>query len=104
MRASYRNFLHKLRGQLLGRDAKLPVDDRRAILDDRLDGDHRLATFTARVRTRAWTMTDGEIDELKASGFEEDEIFEAAICAAVSAGEQRFLTVMKHLGGPPDAS
>jgi len=44
------------------------------------------AAYVEKVRTRAYTVTDSDVDALKAAGHSEDEIFEQTISAAVYAG------------------
>ena len=45
-----------------------------------------LAAYVESVRTRAYTVTDAEVEALKAAGHSEDEIFEQTVSAAVGAG------------------
>ena len=48
-----------------------------------------LAAYIEKVRLHAYKVTDRDIDELKALGFSEDEIFEHTVSAAVAAGLER---------------
>ena len=48
-----------------------------------------LATYLQKVRLHAYQATDRDVDELKAAGFSEDEIFEQTIATAVAAGLER---------------
>ncbi len=48
-----------------------------------------LAAYLEKVRRRAYTVTDGEVQALKDAGFTEDAIFEATVAAAVGAGLER---------------
>jgi alkylhydroperoxidase family enzyme len=57
--------------------------------------------FTAyleKIRTRAYTVTDADIDELKAAGHSEDEIFEQTVSAAVAAGLLRLEAGLQAMG------
>jgi alkylhydroperoxidase family enzyme len=47
------------------------------------------ATYLEKVRLHAYKVTDRDIEELKAAGFSEDEIFEQTVAAAVAAGLER---------------
>lgn len=47
------------------------------------------ATYLEKVRLHAYTVTDRDIEELKAAGFSEDEIFEQTVAAAAAAGLER---------------
>ena len=44
------------------------------------------AAYLDKVRTRAYTVTDADVEALKAAGHSEDEIFEQTVSAAVAAG------------------
>jgi alkylhydroperoxidase family enzyme len=48
-----------------------------------------LSGYLEKVRLRAYKVTDRDIDELKAAGFSEEEIFEHTVSAAVAAGLER---------------
>jgi alkylhydroperoxidase family enzyme len=45
--------------------------------------------YLEKVRLHAYEVTDGDIEELKAAGFSEDEIFEHTVSAATAAGLER---------------
>jgi hypothetical protein len=42
-------------------------------------------SYTAKVRDESWAVTDSDIEDLKAVGHNEDEIFEMTVAAAVGA-------------------
>ena len=48
-----------------------------------------LAAYLEKVRTRAYTVTDADVEKLKAAGVSEDEIFEQTVAAAISEGLRR---------------
>jgi len=48
-----------------------------------------LAAYLEKVRTRAYTVTDADVEALKAAGLSEDEIFEQTVAAAISEGLRR---------------
>ena len=48
-----------------------------------------LMGYLEKVRLHAYKITDRDVDELKAAGFSEDEIFEHTVSAAVAAGLER---------------
>jgi alkylhydroperoxidase family enzyme len=48
-----------------------------------------LAAYLEQVRTRAYTVTDTDVENLKAAGLSEDEIFEQTVAAAISEGLRR---------------
>jgi alkylhydroperoxidase family enzyme len=48
-----------------------------------------MEAYLRKVRERAYTVVHSDIDELKADGFTEDEIFEQTVVAAISEGLRR---------------
>jgi alkylhydroperoxidase family enzyme len=57
-----------------------------------------LRPYLDRVRTRAYTIEDADIDGLKSAGISEDEIFEATVAVAVSEGLRRLDTALGVIG------
>jgi alkylhydroperoxidase family enzyme len=51
--------------------------------------------YLAKVRTRAHTVTDGDLAQLKAAGLSEDEIFEHTVAVAVEAGLERLQAALR---------
>lgn len=47
------------------------------------------ASYLEKVRRGAYTVTDRDVEELRAAGYSEDEIFEQTVSAAVAAGLER---------------
>lgn len=45
--------------------------------------------YLAKVRDRAYTVVDADVDALKDAGFSEDEIFEQTVAVALSEGLRR---------------
>jgi alkylhydroperoxidase family enzyme len=48
-----------------------------------------LTAYLEKVRTRAYTVTDADVEQLKEAGLSEDEIFEQTVAAAISEGLRR---------------
>ena len=48
-----------------------------------------LSGYLEKVRLHAYKVTDRDVDDLKAAGFSEEEIFEHTVSAAVAAGLER---------------
>jgi alkylhydroperoxidase family enzyme len=48
-----------------------------------------LAAYLEKVRTRAYTVTDADVEQLKEAGLSEDEIFEQTVAVAISEGLRR---------------
>jgi alkylhydroperoxidase family enzyme len=57
-----------------------------------------LAPYLAKVHARAYTVTDGDVEKLKAAGVSEDAIFEQTVAAAIAEGLRRYDAAMKALG------
>jgi alkylhydroperoxidase family enzyme len=45
--------------------------------------------YLAKVRERAYTVVDGDVEEMKEAGVSEDEIFEHTVAAAMAEGLRR---------------
>ena len=56
-----------------------------------------LASYLEKVRLHAYEVTDRDIEELKAAGFSEDEIFEHTVGAATAAGLRRLDAALEVL-------
>jgi hypothetical protein len=54
--------------------------------------------YLEKVRGGAYRVTDGDVDELRAAGFSEDEIFEQTVSVAVSEGLLRLDAALKVIG------
>jgi alkylhydroperoxidase family enzyme len=48
-----------------------------------------MSGYLARVRDRAYTVTDADVEALKAAGLTEDEIFEQTVGVAIAQGLRR---------------
>jgi alkylhydroperoxidase family enzyme len=61
---------------------------RRAAQPDR-PAPSELAPYLEKVRLHAYKVVDRDVEDLKAAGFSEDEIFEHTVAAATAAGLER---------------
>lgn len=57
-----------------------------------------MAQYLAKVRERAYTVTDSDIETLKAAGVSEDVIFEQTVAAALAQGLRRLDKAMNVIG------
>ena len=57
-----------------------------------------LASYLEKVRSRAYTITDDDVDELKRAGVSEDEIFEATVSVALAEGVRRLDAAARVIG------
>jgi len=55
------------------------------------------ASYLEKVRRHAYRTTDRDVEELKAAGFSEDEIFEHTVSAAAAAGFERLAMALEVL-------
>jgi hypothetical protein len=77
-------------------------DDQIAALRDAAQPDRGAAPdfepYLEKVRARAYTVTDADVESLKAAGHSEDEIFEQTVSAAVAAGLMRLEAGLRAVG------
>jgi alkylhydroperoxidase family enzyme len=57
-----------------------------------------LEAYLAKVRDRAYTVTDADVEALKAEGFSEDEIFEQTVATAIREGLRRLDAAERAIG------
>jgi alkylhydroperoxidase family enzyme len=57
-----------------------------------------LEPYLAKVRERAYTVTDADVESLKAAGISEDEIFEQTVAAAIGQGLRRLDAAAEAIG------
>jgi alkylhydroperoxidase family enzyme len=53
--------------------------------------------YLEKVRLHAYRVTDADVAALREAGLSEDEIFEATVAAAVTAGLERFVAGIRTL-------
>ncbi len=66
------------------------IDELRAVVAATAPAPAELGAYLEKVHRAAYTITDADIDALKAAGVTEDEIFEQTVAAAISEGLRRF--------------
>jgi len=87
-----------------------PIEELRTLAAARPAHPPMLAPYLEKVRSRAYTVTDLDVEELTAAGLSQDEIFEATIGAVIAEGlrrldagdgeERRWLDRTLNLGEP----
>jgi hypothetical protein len=65
------------------------VDELRAIVAS-IVPDPRLEAYLEKVRTRAYAITDADVEELLDAGITQDEVFEQTVAAAIGEGLRRW--------------
>jgi hypothetical protein len=71
-----------------------PLDQLREVVGTTTP-DPALADYLDKVRRRAWTITDDEVQALKDAGIPEDTIFEQTVAVAISEGLRRLAAAEK---------
>jgi alkylhydroperoxidase family enzyme len=66
-----------------------PLDELRAVVARTPPAPDAMAGYLVKVHESAATITDGDVEELKAAGCSEDEIFEQTVAAAIAEGLRR---------------
>jgi alkylhydroperoxidase family enzyme len=74
------------------------IDELRAIVADMPPPAETMGPYLAKVRDRAYAVTDADVDGLKAAGFSEDEIFEQTVAVAIAQGLRRLDAAMGAIG------
>lgn len=57
-----------------------------------------LEAYLAKVRDRAYTITDADVQAVKDAGVSEDEIFERTVAVAVEEGRRRIAAAERVIG------
>ena len=66
-----------------------PVDLLRANVASMPPAPEAMEGYLRKVHERAYTVTDADVDALRAAGFSEDVIFEQTVAAAIGEGLRR---------------
>jgi hypothetical protein len=66
-----------------------PIEELRAVVASLPSAPTEMTEYLAKVRERAYTVTDRDIESLKGR-FGEDEIFEQTVAAAIEQGLRRY--------------
>jgi alkylhydroperoxidase family enzyme len=74
------------------------IAELRAVLAAMPPPPEAMGPYLAKVRERAYTVTDADVEELKAGGFSEDEIFEQTVAVAIAQGLRRYDAAMGVIG------
>jgi hypothetical protein len=73
------------------------MDELRAISES-IPADPRLSRYLEKVRTRAYEITDEDVEALKEAGVAEDEIFEQTVGVAIAEGLRRWDAADRAIG------
>jgi alkylhydroperoxidase family enzyme len=75
-----------------------PLDELRAVVERTPPAPPAMSAYLEQVRTRAYTVTDADVEGLLAAGCTEDEVFEQTVAAAISEGLRRLDAAGKVIG------
>ena len=75
-----------------------PLDELRAMVAAAPPEPPALTAYLATVRSRAYTVTDADVEALVAAGVSEDEIFEQTVAVAVAEGLRRLDAGLEVIG------
>ncbi|MCI0636173.1 MAG: hypothetical protein L0206_20000 [Actinobacteria bacterium] len=89
MRTPYDEKLRKLEARLLDGPGATAPEMRRAVADGDPIGDPLIDGYLEKIRRHAYRITEADIHEMTAAGWDEDRIFELSICAAFGAARLR---------------
>ena len=63
-----------------------PIAQLRAVVASTAPAPAEMDAYLDKVRDRAYTIVDRDVDELKAAGFSEDAIFEQTVAVSIAEG------------------
>ena len=66
-----------------------PIAQLRDVVEQTAPPPAEMAAYLEKVRDRAYTVVDSDIEELKEAGFSEDAIFEQTVAVAIAEGLRR---------------
>jgi alkylhydroperoxidase family enzyme len=66
-----------------------PLDELRSMVERTSAAPAVMASYLEKVRERAYSISDADVDALKAVGCSEEEIFEQTVAAAIGEGLRR---------------
>jgi len=75
-----------------------PIDELRRLAAAGPARPPQLTPYLEKVRSRAYSITDPDVAELKAAGVSEEEIFEATVSVAIEEGLRRLDAARAVLG------
>ena len=74
------------------------MEELRAIAESVDVASPALEQYLAKVRARAYTVVDADLEQLLAAGISEDEIFEQTVAVAIREGLRRYDAALRVLG------
>jgi alkylhydroperoxidase family enzyme len=75
-----------------------PITELRNVVEESPAAPTEMAGYLAKVRDRAYTVSDRDIEELKEAGLSEDAIFEQTVAVAIAEGLRRLDIASEVIG------
>ncbi len=75
-----------------------PIEELRDVLAASATAPTEMAPYLEKVRDRAYTVVDADIEALKEAGFSEDVIFEQTVAVAIAEGLLRLDRANEAIG------
>jgi hypothetical protein len=75
-----------------------PIDELRAVVNETAPAPPEFEPYLEKVRNRAYTVTDGDVEALTAAGSSEDAIFEQTVAVAIEQGLRRLDIAARVIG------
>ena len=75
-----------------------PIAELRAVVSGTARAPDEMGAYIAKVRDRAYAVTDGDVEQLKAAGLTEDAIFEQTVAVAIAEGLRRLDRAAEVIG------
>ena len=92
----YAEFRNATTSALLRGAGTTPAELRQAIAAGRAPAE--LVTLVEKIRSRAWSVTDEDVDALR-DLYTEDQLFEIIVAAAFGAADERLQAALRALEG-----
>jgi alkylhydroperoxidase family enzyme len=75
-----------------------PIAQLRAVVASSAPAPAEMDAYLEKVRERAYTVTDADVERLKAEGLSEDAIFEQTVAVAIAEGLRRLDRAAEVIG------
>ena len=75
-----------------------PLDELRTLASSAALPPPVMDAYLAKVRSRAYSVTDGDVEELTQAGVTEDEIFDSTVAVAIAEGLRRLDAAQRVIG------
>jgi len=105
----YTEKLSTLEHRLLHGPGTTESEVRRSVASGDRMNDPLVDAYLEKIRNHAYKIVERDIAELKAAGWDEDQIFEISICTAFGAARQRLdaglraVELARSTAGPPQS-